>query len=258
MRQVHLYLVAVYLVLIAAGTFGIVAAWRLLPGLELSDHQAGVLGLVGLFVLSAGLVFLADLLWRLYGAPLRRAFERFGDWLTEYDEQPHLVVRSIRPAPPEPEPEPGPLDHALDRINDAVTELVLNCRPAAVPEGTFPSPDDDTPLAPLDRGRFLTALQDRFAAAVVQIADVVERARTVRELAQYNAQVGAVLGALHDEVLREVVRQQPAEPSTVPVPAVVSSRPAEPAPRRRRKAEQAVEFPGAWARKYRGMRANER
>ncbi len=256
MRRVHCSLVAVYLALIAVGSFGVLAAYGLLPGLGLSDGQGGAFGLFGTFSLVAGFVFLADLLWRLYGTSLRFTLEHFADWLTEeHSTYPPPELEPItRPDPPEPERKPGPLGQALGRIEDVVTELVLNCRPAAAPEGTFPSPDDDSPLTPLDRARFLRALQDRFAVAVVQIADVVGRARTVRELAQYNAQVGAVLGGLHEEVLREVVRQQPAEPEAV----APSNRPAEPAPRQRRRKYEPAEFSGAWARKYRGMRANQR
>jgi hypothetical protein len=258
MRPVHGYLVVVYLVLIALGAALLLTAHDVISSVSVPHGWDTALGLVGTISLAIGLVFLGDLVWRSFNGRLVGVVRELVDKLLNGSDEESVIDEEnsyherARPGPrtardiPAPHTEPGPLAQALDRLNGVVEELVLNCRPPAAPADSFPSPDDATPLVPLDRGRFLAELQDRFAVAVVQIADVVGRAGTVRELSQYNAQVGAVLAGLHEDVLREIVRQQPpvAEPAA-----------AEPPPKRRR---WAAEPPGAWARKYRGMRPANR
>jgi hypothetical protein len=144
-----------------------------------------------------------------------------------------------------PDFEAGP----LDRIEEAITEAVLNCRPQAVPEGEFPSPDDNSPLGEFDVVQFTSLLGPRFALAVEEIAAVVGCAQTVRELNSFNAQVGAILGELHEDILAEVLRQHlAAHPEASPTPNPTT-------PPKSRRGRRGPAFPGSWARKYRRMRA---
>jgi hypothetical protein len=142
----------------------------------------------------------------------------------------------------------------LDRWNDAVKDFILDGIPAPRPT-SVPSPDDDTPLPPLDRVRLVAELKPRFLQAFREAVATVGRARTVRELAAYNAQITEILASLQGAILAEVLSEadlsRRVEVVTDLAVAADHAPPPE-SPARRRGPRP----PSSWVGKYRRMRAN--
>src|SRR5262249_31971859 len=127
MRPVHVFLVAVYLVLIALGAALLLTAHGFISGVPMIEGWGTVLGLLGIIPLTFGLGFLGDLVWRLPGDQAVAAIEyqveqlfEGGDEAAAIDEEYYLRARA-RLGPPARDDLPsshndlgGPFAQALD------------------------------------------------------------------------------------------------------------------------------------------------
>jgi hypothetical protein len=150
------------------------------------------------------------------------------------------------------------LGESLDRCNDTVQDFILDGLPRSETALTAVSPDDDTPLPPLDRDRLVGQLKPQFLQAFREVVRTVEQARTVRELAAYNVQVTEILAKLQGEILAEVLREADLARRVEVVSGLTvapnHAPPPEPAPERTAR-RRVPRFPGSWVRMYRRMRA---
>ena len=145
-----------------------------------------------------------------------------------------------RPPPPAP-PAPSAWDHVLDRWNDAVRDAIID-RPGDGEENEFSVPEEDQPLAVLDRERFTANLHEKFNEVAGHIADTVSTPRTDFELAKTENEVGRFLPEFRWDAPALALDLR--VPDGVPnAPALPTHNPPGMHPHRA----------DAWARKYRRM-----
>jgi hypothetical protein len=178
------------------------------------------------------------------------------DQLFEWEAEPRVRKLAEPYAEiPAPSPKPQPqvsvlLDAAMDRLNDAVKDTILDWKPD-LPE-TDDEPEEEIALVPLDRPRFAEEMNSKFNALLEHLAETVAAPRTNLELAKTEAEVGRFLHELRWDALNLALELR------APDEAYLSSRSetvSPPSPHRFPPEKPAEPSSGGWAKKFRRMKA---
>ena len=155
---------------------------------------------------------------------------------------------SESPAPPAP-PQPAMatlLNAAMDRLNDAVKDTILDWKPELPDDG---EPEEEIALQPLDRSQFAVEMFAKFEGMLEHLTETVAAPHTNLELANTESEVGRFLHELRWDALNVALELRAPEEARLSsagqpanshgIPAVTPGSPAH----------------SDWAKKYRRMKA---